>query len=429
MPRLSSTRHLILGLSALLALLCGFGLWSVSTLIAGAIVASGQVQVDRNRVVVQHPDGGVIAELHVREGQPVASGDLLLRLDGADLRSERDIVAGQLREALASRMRLEAERDELPQPLPDPELTRDADQPATQEVIAAQMRLFAARKETFDNQQDQIARQIDQTTAQAAGIDAQITAADRQLVLIRDELRDTRSLLTRGLAQAATVSALEREEARLMGQLGELSALKSGTEGQATSLKLEALRLASQRREDANSSLRDVVAQENELRERLRALDGRIARLDIRAPASGLILGLRVNTPQEVIRPADPLLYIIPQDRPLVIEARVNPYNIDEVHVGQPVRLVLPGVQQRPAPELTGHVTLVSADAFTDESTGQAFYRAEIVPETGEVAKLGGAVLVPGMPVEAFIQTAERTPLAYLLQPFTSYFRKAFRES
>jgi HlyD family secretion protein len=394
------------------------------------VVAPGQVQVDQSRQIVQHPDGGVVESVLVREGQAVAKGDLLLRLEGSALQSEREIVAGQLHEALASRMRLEAERDDLPAPIPGPDLAAAAERlPAVRDLIVGQTRLFQARTETFVNQRDQIGKRIEQTTAQTGGIDAQITAAERQLVLIQSELTDTRTLRERGLAQTATVSALEREEARLMGQLGELAALRAGTEGQITALRLEALRLAAERRELANEALREVVAQESELRERLRALDERIERLDIRAPVAGLVLGLRVTTPQAVIRPADPVLFLIPQDRPLVIEARISPYNIDEVHVGQGVRLVLPGVQIRPMPELSGQVTLVSADALTDEATGQAYYRAEIVPDPGEMAKLGMAILVPGMPVEAFIQTAERTPLAYLLQPFTSYFRRAFRES
>jgi len=430
MPRLSSRHHLLIGFVALLTLIGGFGAWSVSTQIAGAIVAPGQVQVDQSRQVVQHPDGGVVEAVLVREGQAVATGDLLLRLEGAALRSEREIVAGQLFEALANRMRLEAERDDQPEPVTGPELAAaTADQPAVRDLVEAQTRLFHARQETFVNQRDQIGKRIEQTLSQIGGIDAQITAADRQLSLIRDELDDTRSLRDRGLAQATTVSALEREEARLMGQIGELSALRAGTDGQVTALRLEALRLAAERREQANEALREVVAQETELRERLRALDDRIARLDIRAPVAGLVLGLRVTTPQSVIRPADALLFIIPQDRPLVIEARISPFNIDEVHVGQSVRLILPGVQQRPMPELIGRVTLVSADALSDEATGQAYYRAEIVLEADQLALLENAVLVPGMPVEAFIQTAERTPLAYLLQPFTDYFRRAFRES
>lgn len=429
MPRLSTRHHLVLGVIALLVLVGGFGAWSVATTIAGAIVATGQVQVDQSRQIVQHPDGGVVEAVIVREGQVVATGDLLLRLEGAALRSEREIVAGQLFEALASRMRLEAERDDMAAPIPGADLVAALDQPDVRDLIEGQTRLFHARQETFVNQREQIDKRIEQTIAQTGGIEAQITAADRQLALIRDELTDTRSLRDRGLAQATTVSALEREEARLMGEIGELSALRAGTEGQVTALRLEALRLAAERREQANEALREVVAQESVSRERLRALDERIARLDIRAPVGGVVLGLRVTTPQAVIRPADPVLYIIPQDRPLVIEARVSPFNIDEVHVGQSVRLVLPGVQQRPMPELTGRVTLVSADALSDEATGQAFYRAEIVLEADEMAKLENAVLVPGMPVEAFIQTAERTPLAYLLQPFTNYFRRAFRES
>jgi len=225
------------------------------------------------------------------------------------------------------------------------------------------------------------------------------------------------------------VTALEREEAGLMGQLGELAALRARTEGQITEIGLESLRLSAARREEANEQLRDVTSAELQLRERRRALQDRIARLDMRAPVSGLVLGLQVTTPRAVIRPADAVLYLIPQDRPLVIAVQISPYNVDEVRLDQPVRLVLPGVQGRLMPELWGRVAVLSADAFLDQATGQSFYRAEILLTPGEMAKLDGHALLPGMPVEAFIQTGERTPLAYLLQPFTDYFRRAFRET
>jgi HlyD family secretion protein len=174
--------------------------------------------------------------------------------------------------------------------------------------------------------------------------------------------------------------------------------------------------------------LRDIGFRELELAERRRALMESIARLDILAPVSGIVLGLQVTTPRAVLRPADPLLYLIPQDRPLVIAAQVQPFHIDQVTVGQPVRLVFSAFPSRTTPELSGHITLISADALTDQRTQISYYRAEIVPDDGEMEKLNGLTLIPGMPVEAFIRTEERTPLAYLLKPFTDYFARAFRE-
>lgn len=175
--------------------------------------------------------------------------------------------------------------------------------------------------------------------------------------------------------------------------------------------------------------MRDIGSQELELAERRRALSEQIARLDIRAPVSGVVLGMQVTTPRSVLRPADPVLYLIPQDRPLVIATRVPTIHIDQVHVGQEVKLVFSAFSQKTTPELNGHVAVVSADALTDQHTGMSFYRAEIMLDPGEREKIAGLTLVPGMPVEAFIKTDDRTPLAYLIKPFTDYFARAFRET
>ena len=430
MPRLAMRPYILSGFATLALLLGGFGLWSVSSQISGAVVATGQIEVDQSRQIVQHPDGGVVETVAVREGQAVAAGELLLRLDGSAMQSELDIVETQLFEAMSRRARLEAERDDAPAILTPPELADAAARdPDIAELLDGQSRLFEARRDTLLKQIEQLGKRAEQARAQTDGIEAQRVAGERQLDLIRSELDDTRSLMDKGLAQMSRVTALEREEAGLMGQLGELAALRARTEGQITEIELESLRLAAARREEANEQLRDVTSAELELRERYRALAERIARLEIRAPVSGLVLGLRVTTPRAVIRPADPVLYLVPQDRPLVISVRVSPYNVDEVHLDQDVRLVLPGVQGRLMPEITGRVSVVSADAFTDDTTGQSFYRAEILLDPSEMAKLEGQPLLPGMPVEAFIQTGDRTPLAYLLQPLTDYFRRAFRET
>ena len=422
--------QLVTGFAAVAVLLGGFGVWSVVTTISGAVVAPGQIQVEQNRQIVQHPDGGVVAEIAVEEGQSVKAGDLLLRLDGSLLKSELVIVEGQLFEVQARRARLEAERDDAAAPVMPPALLEIAAQrPEVAELVEGQKRLFAASREAIEKQSEQLVKRAAQFRAQIEGIDAQIVAMDRQLELIREELKDQRGLLERGLAQSSRVLSLEREEARLMGIAGELTAQRAQSEGRVTEIELEIVRVAAERREEANTQLRDIGSSELELAERRRALIERIARLDIRAPVSGSVLGLQVTTPQSVIRAADPILYLIPQDRPLVINVNIQPIHIDEVHVGQDVRLVFPGLPNRMMPELHGRVVIVSADALSDQKTGAAFYRAEIVLSEGEAAKMGDMTLLPGMPVEAFIQTSDRTPLAYLIQPFTDYFNRAFRES
>lgn len=426
----SVRRPATIGFVTLFLLVICFGGWSVMTTITGAILASGRIEVEQNRQIVQHPDGGVVASIHVVESQTVKAGDLLLRLDGAAIKSELAIVEGQFFETLARRGRLEAERDGVAEiSFPAEVLAMAQSRPEVAALIEGQRNLFAARAETLAQSEDQLAKRSGQISSQITGIDAQATALTRQLALINEERVSQQELLDKGLAQASRVLALERETARLEGQVGELLASRAQAEGRITELEIEILNLASARREEASTQLRDIGYRELELAERRRALTERIARLDILAPVSGIVLGLQVTTPRAVLRPADPVLYLIPQDRPLVIAAQVQPFHIDQISIGQPVKLVFSAFPARTTPELTGHITVISADALTDPNTKQSYYRAEIVPDVGEMEKLEGLTLIPGMPVEAFIRTDERTPLAYLLKPFTDYFARAFRET
>lgn len=419
-----------LGFAALAALVLGFGTWSLGTEIAGAIVAPGLVEVEQNRQVVQHPDGGVVASISVSEAQAVAAGDLLITLDGALLTSELAIVEDQLYEALARQARLEAERDGAGQPrYPDDLLALAAERPTVAAQIDGQSRLFAARADTQARQAEQLARRLDQIAAQVTGIGAQIRAQETQLSLLAAELADKQALLAKGLTQSVTVSDLQRRIAGLEGTIGELSANRAVAEGRATEVDLEILRLGAARREEASTALRDLAPMILELAERRRALQERIQRLEIRAPVSGIVLGLQVTTPRAVLRPADPVLYLIPQDRPLVIVAKVSPLNVDEVFVGQAVNVTFGAFSARTTPTLTGRLVSISADALQDAQTGLSFFRAEVALDAGERDKLGDQVLLPGMPVQALIQTDARSPMSYLLKPFTDYFRAAFRET
>lgn len=426
----SARGPVLLGLLALALLLGGFGLWSVTTRIAGAVVASGQVEVEQNRQVVQHPDGGVVAEILVKDGDLVAAGAPLVRLDGTLLASELAIVEGQFFEILARRGRLEAERDDARTIRFPDELVRAAGaSPAIAALMTGQQRLFAARAETEANEIDQLQRRRAQIANQIDGIAAQRAAADSQLALIGKELADLTGLLDRGLTQAGRVLALEREQARLQGVAGELDAARAEAEGRMTEIDIEMLKRGSTRREDANAQLRDLGYRELELAERRRALTEQIDRLEIRAPVSGIVHALQVTTPRAVIRPAEPVLHLVPQDRPLVIAARVAPIHVDEVRVGQEVALRFAALDSRTTPELFGQVSRISADALADEATKAAYYRTEVVLAPGELAKLDGHAIIPGMPVEVFIRTGERTPLAYLVKPLAEYFNRAFRES
>lgn len=429
-PRLSARGPVLLGAAAIAALVGGFGIWSVTTEIAGAVVASGQVEVEQNRQIVQHPDGGVVSEILVKDGDLVEAGAPLLRLDGTLARSELAIVEGQFFEILARRGRLEAERDGLqaigfPAELREMARTR----PEIAALMAGQATLLAARSETEAAEIEQLQRRREQITSQIEGIAAQRASTNSQLALIGKELDDLNRLLALGLTQASRVLALEREKARLAGTAGELDAARAEAEGRITEIELEILKRGSTRREEANTQLRDLGYRELELAERRRSLTEQVNRLDIRAPVSGIIHALQVTTPQAVIRAADAVLYIIPQDRPLVVAARIAPIHIDEVQIGQEVILRLASFDSRTTPELVGQIARLSPDALLDEAGNTSYYRAEIMLQPGEIDKLVGRAIIPGMPVEVFIRTGERTPLAYLVKPLADYFNRAFRES
>lgn len=427
--RWSASRHMTFGLIALGILVLGFGSWAVLAQITGAVITSGQIEVDRNRQVVQHPDGGVVEGILVDEGDSVEAGDLLIRLDANVLQSELAVVEGQLFEILARRARLEAERDDLPKPIFDPILL-EANEKDARDLVSGQERLFQVRLESNKSAAEQLAQQRLQISSQLEGIAAQQTALQTQRDLIGQELADQQSLLARGLAQASRVLTLQREEASLLGRVGELTASAAQARERMTEIDIQILGLSSTRREEAITRLRDLQYNELELSERRRTLTRQLDRLDIRAPVSGIVYGLQVFAQQSVIRAADPVLYLIPQDRPLVIATQVQVVDIDQIHLGQEVTLRFSAFDQRRTPELKGEVTLVSADAFQNENSGMSYYRAEVELNDGEIEKLPeDMTLIPGMPVEAFVRTADRSPLQYLLKPLADYFAKAFRES
>lgn len=426
----SARGPIMAGLVSLLILVGGFGGWSVATKIAGAVVASGQIEVEQNRQVVQHPDGGVVEAIYVKEGDRVEAGASLLKLDGTLIQSELAIVESQFYEFLARRGRLEAERDgrdliDFPAALTEVAPTN----PEIAELMNGQLSLFETRNESFRQQRDQIGERQGQIARQIEGIDAQLVALERQIALIGQELSTQKGLLDKGLAQTARVLELEREQSSLQGTVGELTASRAESQGRATEMDIELLKLESTRREEANTQLRDLGYREIEMAERRRTLSEQIARLDIRAPVSGIVYSLQVTTPRAVLRAADPVLYVVPQDRPLVIAARIASINVDEIHVGQEAELRFSAFSSRTTPNLKGQIATISADAFTDERTQAHYYRTEITLQEGELAKLGDLDLLPGMPVEAYIKTDDRSPMAYLIKPLADYFTKAFRES
>ncbi len=429
-PRTWSARlPLAVGFAAIVLLVGGLGAWSVTAEIAGAIVARGVVQVDGARQVVQHPDGGVVGEILARDGDTVDEGQILVRLDGTFLRSELVIVERQLAEIHVRRARLEAERDGEEAPdfsrIPAFALVSAADV-ATQ--IDGQRSLFDARRTSLAQEGSQIAEQQVQIASQIDGAEAQRTAAERQLALVTKELADVEALFDRGLVQATRVSDLRREAARLEGEIGRLVSVAAEARTRIAALDIERLRIVDRRREDAIAELRDLQVTGFELEQRRLGLAERLARLDVRAPVSGTVLGSRVTALQAVVQAAEPMMYLVPGDQPLQVSVRIAPQDIDQVRPGQPVTLVLTAYSTRTTPDVPGTVLRVSADAEADPRTGAPYFEAIVLPDPDALAALDAPIL-PGMPVEAFLRTEDRTPLAYLTRPLTVYFDRAFREN
>lgn len=426
----SARNPVLVGLLALVVLIGGFGSWGVFANIAGAIIVTGKIEVDQNKQVVQHPDGGVVATIEVREGERVEKGETLIRLDPTRLRSDLIVAEGQLFEIMARVGRLEAERDEADLIEFDPLLVQiSKKRPDIQKLMDGQRRLFETRIQANQQAVEQLERRKSQINNQIDGVRAQQAAMETQLELLREELQAQQELLDKGLAQASRVLALRREDARLRGTVGELTASAAENAGRITEIELEILRLDTQRKEDAITQLRDLQYREFELREQRASLLEQLSRLEITAPVSGIVFGLQVFAERAVIKSADDLLYIIPQDRPLVITGEVDPIHIDEVFIGQDVTMSFATFDARNTPEVFGKVTGISGDVFSDQNSGRNFYRVEMLLNDGEIARLGDVDLVPGMPVDGFIKTDERSPITYLVKPLTDYFKRAFRET
>ena len=418
-----------IGFLAAILLVGGIGYWSVGTEISGAVIANGAIEVESESQVVQHPDGGVVDKILVREGDTVEQGDILVRLDGTFLRSELAVIEGQLAEIFARTLRLEAERD-------GDEAIKVAEYPdlvlipveEIDEQVAGQRALFEARRTSRAREVEQLSKQQGQIRQQIEGLNSQLSSVRRQLDLFKGELEDVDSLYQRGLVQVTRLLELQRAEAELEGQIGGFVSRIAEAETRISEIELQVLRLQDAQREEAIQQLRDLAVNERELTERRITLLERLGRLDIVAPVSGTVFGSRVFAERSVLEPAAPVLFIVPRDQPLHVSARIDPIDVDQIYAGQEVALVFSAFSRRTTPEGTGRVRFVSADATLDQNTGLTYYEAIVTIDDATKEALAGLDLLPGMPVETYIKTDDRTPLTYLLQPVSVYFARAFRE-
>lgn len=421
-------RHIYWGGGIVVLLFAGVVLWLVLAQLSGAVVATGKLVVESNVKDVQHSEGGIVGQIHVRNGDRVAAGDLLIRLDDTMARASLGIVETQLSAMIARRMRLTGERDGLnalkvPKPFAD-----RVSEPKISELIAAEVSLFTARKSSLEGEKEQLRQKLSQLSETVVGLTAQKNANEEERRHIVDELTGLESLFAKQLVPITRVAALRRERASLDGTHGELMAQIASTRMQISETEMQILQLDRDRQTEVLGELTDIDQQIAQLMQQEIALRDQLRRIDIRAPYDGTVYQLAVHTVGGVIGPGDRIMGIVPDQDELVIEAKVNPRDIEQVNVGQNALLRFTAFNQRTTPELTGQVSFVSADLDRDELTGETYYNVRVRIEAGEVAKLDGRELMPGMPVETFLATGERSALSYLLKPLSDQFARAFRE-
>jgi len=425
----SARLPVVVGYAALFLLVGVFGAWSLGTRIAGAVVAPGKVDVESELQVVQHADGGVVGEIRAREGDMVAAGDVLLVLDDTFLRSELSIVEQQLHELFARGARLEAERDGRDRiDFSRAEPAHDLDPRWMQAQVEGQRQLFAARRARLEKETAQLAERKTQSRNQISGYRAEIGSITERIALIAEELEDQRSLYDRKLVAVTRMRELMRQKAQLEGARSRLEADVAEAMSEIAEIETQILQLRGERQEEAIVELRDLRYMEIELRERRLNLLEQLSRLEIRAPVAGRVFDTRVAALKSVIRPAEPIMHIVPNHREMHIKATVDPLHVDQIHPGQPASLRFTSFNIRTTPQVPGEVTRISADAMTDPETGARYYEAIVTPDWEAVAATPELKMLPGMPVEAFIETRARRPLDYLTQPFTDYFHRAWRD-
>jgi HlyD family type I secretion membrane fusion protein len=407
--------------SALLAglLIVGVGGWAAQAKLAGAVIASGYVVVPEQVKTIQHRDGGIVSEIRVGNGDEVKQGDILLRLDDTQTRVELTIIETQLQQIVAMRARLRAERD-------DHSSIDFGGEALPPSIIAGETKLFQENRHMLASQKEQLRLQIDQLGEQVHGFAAQSDANDREAAIIEQELEKLDRLLAKGLVTVAQQRDLLRQKARVEGTRGELAAKSAEVLGRISELNVKLLSIDQEARKEAQSSILELDAKLAELRERAVAASDRLTRMDVRAPVDGLVYDLQIHTLGGIIAPGATVMSIVPQSDDLQVEVRIPPVDIDRVAVGQAARLRFTAFNQRTTPEVDGTVEVVAAATTTDRATGQPYYLASI--ELGEADTLKADRLMPGMPVEVFIQTDERTAISFLTKPFTDQMMKAFRE-
>lgn len=406
-----------------------FILWATLTSIDGAIVANGQVTGQVGHQVVQHPDGGTVLEVHVRQGEAVVAGMPIVTLGDDDLHSQLFLNSQELFEVTARLDRLRSEVLGLETVIFSLSLLEHSvDQTEVADILAQEGDLFLARRETLEQTLSQLTERQRATDAIIQGLSRQVSASAELMELARAELLIQQSLLTRGLVSAQSVSSLQREIASLTGEIGQLEAAVAQAHSEGAGFEVERLLRLSSYQESALSEIRTYQPRLVELRQRSRTIRRQLSLLVLRAPTDGVIFDLQVNTIGGVLRSGEPAATIVPNLEPMEISIQIAPLDIDRVARGQAALVNFPNFGEISTPVLDGVVTVVAADAQIDSATGQRYFEARVALSDAAGEFLQDRALVAGMPVEVFIPSGSRSPASFLIRPFTEYLMYAFRE-
>lgn len=426
--RRSIRRNIFAGMLVFAVLVGAVGGWAGTTRLSGALIAPGTIVVDSNVKKVQHPTGGVVGELRVREGDRVKGGDIVVRLDQTITRANLAIITKGLDELSARKARLASERDGSEALAFPAHLQSREREPETAHIIAGERQLFELRRTARSGQKAQLRQQLAQQLEEIVGLNAQQRTKVREVALINRELEGVLDLFKKNLVPITRLTQLEREATRLDGEQAQLVAAVAQAKGKLAEIELKIIQIDQDLSSEVAKEMREIDAKIGEFEERKIAAEDQLRRVEIRSPQDGTVFQLTVHTVGGVIAPGEPIMLIVPDADSLMVEAKVNPQDIEQVQLNQKTVLRFTAFNLATTPEIDGQVSTISADISSDQRTGQSFFTIRISIHPDQLSRLGNSRLVPGMPVECFIQTGERTMVSYLLKPLRDQLMRTFRE-
>ncbi|EHH09712.1 HlyD family type I secretion periplasmic adaptor subunit [Mesorhizobium amorphae] len=403
------------------------GGWAALAPLDSAAVAQGVIKVAGDRKLIQHLEGGIIAELNAANGDIVKAGKILIRLDSTQPMAQLDLIQNRIatREALAARLR--AERDGKAEIVFDPALLANP-AAAVKDALAAQRDVFAAKHHNLKDEREILSQRHHQIEEAITGLEELIVTEDKQIEAIEAETKDLESLLKKGLTTRERKLLLRRQQREIEGERATNVAAIARSRSAMAEIDMQILNLNTVRLNQAVEEFSKVEAELFDLRQQERSAKDVLARTDVVAPVDGIVMDLKVHTAGGVVKPGETLMTVVPLGQQLVVEAMVKPEDVETIAPGQPARISFPAFARYNLPPLDGVVEIVSADRMVEERSGAPYFAATVLIDKSELAKLEGRKLLPGMSSEAMIRTGARTVLSYLAEPITQNFRRALRE-